>query len=463
MKRLKPILVLALLLLESGLAWSGPQISLFNHNAGQPGDFFDIYGTGLQLQGANSVVFTGPIGTSATATTTQPVGMAESVGGTVYTWTYNAVYNVQVPNLSAGMYGVQVDAGGSYSNSVDFDILSYSGSDISPHGGFSMDTQLCNQCHTVHAAGSTYGLLNTASVTQVCEACHKVAGTGGSSAPAPNSAFGNETYATTSKYAVYLNTASGDAQHALASTLSSSVDSSVNLDFLNLNSQGFQSSQYNTAGNTGLGCDSCHTAHGNFGADLWNGWDAAQFSENYGYNVDGSVYNDPFAGYNQSFNLPSGAIPLSSALLLKNPSYQGGSGNSSTNPYIPVVDDWPTSRTFGQTIPGASDNNLSNFCMACHNLTQGGTGHNAHPLQAPAGSGPNDPQGSFASITDGCMACHGNPLTVASAAYGGYTLQYPTSISSDWDFPHSSPNANFLKVTNTTELCETCHYDQTAF
>lgn len=468
LRKLRGIVLAVLwILLWPVLGFTGPVINLLNYNNGfssfntTPTSVFDIVGTNIYVPGSTSVTFTGPIGSSTSATTASVLGP----------WSPTEIDDVSVPSyLTNGMYAVQVRANGSWSNALDFDVTNGGATDTDPHSGYSTSTNYCYQCHSVHGAsgGAQYGLLDTGSVSAVCEQCHSVAGstaTGG-----PIDVF-TGTVGTVSNLAVYENTGTNDAGHKLTQLLygnSENLDTSVSLGYLNLNTTGYQTSQYPPSPENGLGCDSCHTAHGTDSANLWTGWDASQFSANYGYNVDGSVYNDPFAGHNESWRLTAGTVPLTNALLVKNPGYQGGINNSTTNQYIPVRDDSPTSRLWGQTIPGWGDDNLSNWCLGCHNLVTSATGHiNGHPLQAAAGTSGSDPNGSFAPITQGCMDCHGNPLaSVWNTVYdstGFYAFTYPSSVdltNKNWDFPHTSTNWKLLKNydnSSTTALCGTCH------
>lgn len=460
------------------LAVAAPQATFLNFGSGAVGISLEVYGNGLGTD-QGSVYFIGPNQTSTNfpgqVSTTTVDSNAQTVAQ-VFSWTYNVI-DLAVPGgLSWGTYMVQVQtSGGTYANSLPFEVTAFGG-DVKPHGDYSTATDFCLQCHRVHSSDTPYALLQAPNVQDVCASCHTISDTTDAGVTAPgiytNPGFSDETVATTAHYAVFKNASPTSGHFYGATKIPDSV--SISLGYLHLNTTSYESVGYGSTEPDGLYCGSCHTPHGDFSANIWSGWDAAQFSQNYGYNADGSAYG---AGNNWTYNIPGGALPLTTALLIRNPGHQGGIDNPSTNPNIPITNDYPVSRNWQQTTPGWTDDNLSNFCVGCHNVNGGvysdSQGHPTHPLQAilsPDNAGISTVYssiyGAYDSISNGCTDCHGSSIpNPPGVAYGGlnvgYFLAYPSlsqgyNLQSTWDFPHTSTNPDLLQAY-PDGICLSCH------
>lgn len=503
------------------------QITYLADATGAPASFNAINGSGFTTAG--TVYFDGTNG-KGDEYISYPNGHNAS---DILRWNDNQII-FQVPTDMVGttqseagdiyrqVYGVTVNS----SNSINFDASSYPAGttvDVKPHGNFSTSTDFCLSCHMVHPGNTgakqhyAYALLgsdtnvvekNPDVVTQVCENCHVVGGVGpnlpvGYKGPAGGFA-GVESVATTAHFQVYKN---GPIHQVGTPTVV--PDSSIthsNLGYLRLNTTAYQSASYVSYKPPQLYCGSCHSPHGNYSANAWLGWDAAQFSENYGNNYDsnvratGALPNSTGVDYWRYFIKEGngGTQPLTNALLIDNPGHQNGIGNGDSNPNVPssleVIDRYSsggTSLNFEPYIEvantdyiggwvdplfdvptsggnpvytGATNDTLSNFCMGCHDLNggkySGDQGHPAHPLQgtlSPDNAGinqiyPTDQSGAYGHILDGCTDCHGAPGIVSGSFASGFSLvsatpsNDPSFYTDDYpyfDFPHSQATPDY--------------------
>lgn len=516
-----------------GLAYAAAQITYLNFATGAPGSYNAINGSGFGTSG--TISFTSPAGNESIS---YPTGNNSNL---ILSWTDGRII-FKVPSDLVGtaldpgapsddllrqVYGVSVNG----SNVMDFDASTYppgTATDVKPHGNFSTTTDFCLSCHMVHVGNDgakiqynyallgsdfTKGTLAENVVSQVCENCHTV-GVVGPNLPAgytgPDGGFGgSEAVATTAHYDVYKN---GQQIHPMGALPSQSFDfgPNVTINYLQLNTQAYQSAQYNQQAPRGLYCGSCHSPHGNFSANAWLGWDAAQFSENYGNNYDSNVrVSSPLpdstgTDYWRVFIASNpGTQPLTNALLIVNPGHQNGIGNANGNPNVPssaevlsrytgggismhfspYIEQNNTDYPGGWVDPlfdahetnsgtpiytGATNDTLSNFCMGCHNLNGGDwsgmQGHPAHPLQgtlSPDNAGisqtfPTDHSGAYGHILDGCTDCHGAPEIVSGDWATGFSMVPANpaddpNFSSDYplfDFPHSQAITSYQPNTD---------------
>lgn len=469
----RSLLTLLLLVGLPTLAWAATA-SYLNFSTGEPGSYNAIYGSGFgATQGTYNwqVVMRNQGGTPFSAPITSwsdnqiifrvPFGLVPTTADTTDKVT-DSIYYVDVENASLQSQ-TTVNNAIPYSGPLPLELWqsSITGPDVKPHGDFSGLTDFCLECHMVHTGNGTatnqspYGLLGytitSADVTnvkpanvveQVCMTCHQVGNNGGQkvgtfatnpSETPVNPSFGTEAAASDAHFVVYKNTS--NVVHPMG--VSTPPDSlNVTLGYLSLNTSSFESPGYDGAapgvvgGVAGLYCGSCHSPHGDYSANSWMGWDAAQFSENYGYNAGGdattaenlpvpTATNNLWAQFMN--NGGQGTVPLTNALLIENPGHQNGiDTGAGENPNVPGdpalgggTNPSPISMNFypyltvetsehpgfyvnpttDQETLGATDDTLSNFCMGCHNLNGGAAGYNynydngnydhgSHPLQA---------------------------------------------------------------------------------
>jgi len=138
--------------------------------------------------------------------------------------------------------------------------------DVIPHGGYSMTTDACLQCHDIHEAAGDYVLMRESTVTDVCATCHTLYQS------APTGAFdpgfpGTPATAVPAlgAYRVPIAQAATHPGHRLG------MDSNVIPGGTQaLNAIRYLGSPATVPATTfqatrGLYCASCHTPHGNFG------------------------------------------------------------------------------------------------------------------------------------------------------------------------------------------------------
>lgn len=487
-------LVVLLLLVVAVRITAAPVLNYTSYASGIAGSTTIIWGSGFaSSQGGSTVTFGSVYGTTYASVLTGDWSDSQ-IGIFVPT-----VANTSVPISCYVRVYVDVNNVVTPSNSVAYTIYSYNGPDVRPHGNYSTSTDFCLTCHDAHSSSTPYAILSQATVQEVCATCHVItdtAATGGipngwNASPPVNPGFSSELVATVSHYKVFINS-NPAAAHVQAYT-NIPISQYVTLSYLSLNTSGYESTQYQNQAPSPLYCGDCHTPHGNYSANMWPNWDTAQFSQNYGYNVGGTAQT---TGHDESWLVPSGAMSLTSALLLRNPGHQGGIGNplnaSNPNPYIPVRDNNPIDRGWQQSVLGSTNNNLGDFCLGCHNLASTPTTPRfgdwdgmmrSHPMQSTVSNSTYSGQGcrchqplqTFAPIDQGCLDCHGDPLTAQQLSSGGntyYQYIYPTPTNNPnnetnlWDFPHTSANPDFLHNASASSpyadsiLCEVCHYNQ---
>jgi predicted CXXCH cytochrome family protein len=319
------------------------------------------------------------------------------------------------------------------------------GSDQSPHGGFSVSTDFCLQCHSVHNTANTtdgqYALLWKASVQATCNTCHAIPGIfGAASGPRDSDTLTGFTagiMGTASSRSAYDNAAPA-ATHPLGATDTDGTGDQVAMQTSGWSYRGSPASwaAANQQTPDGLQCTSCHTAHGNWGALI---------------NSERGVVRTTAGG--ASLDNPQTFAEGRAVYIGRNVKYLhlGGTGwqycddaGGTTNCVALTTTD-----SEGQTVylygykllsayPNfnwdgggeswgldASAHDQARWCGTCHprhvsnDFGAAFTYHN-HPT--------------------GCTACHGNPANDATSA----------------DFPHTSTFGNFLKKY-PDGLCIDCH------
>ena len=142
-------------------------------------------------------------------TVTVAGGPASATGLTPFVVTWTNPVNENIDLISASVQtgaGVQVRI-----KSITQGEAPAAGGDVSPHGGYSLTTDYCLQCHRQHGSNSDssyntgeYALMRAESVVATCNTCHSLfAGTGGNNAYDPGIAGG--TIGTASQRAAYEN------------------------------------------------------------------------------------------------------------------------------------------------------------------------------------------------------------------------------------------------------------------
>jgi doubled CXXCH motif protein len=322
------------------------------------------------------------------------------------------------------------------------------GSDVSPHGGFSVSTDFCLQCHSVHNTANTtdgaYALLWKASVTATCNTCHAIPNLlGGASGRRDSNTltgFSAGTMGTASVRSAY-DISGAAATHALGST--SSPDA-VSMQTSGWSYHGSPSAwAANVQGTDGLQCTSCHTAHGNYGAlinsergvvrttangaSLDTGQPFAENTQIY-YGTDPVTFQPAVKYLHLNGTVWQACTAASGGGTCTNLTTKDSSGNTVYLYGYKMLSAYPNFNWDGGGESWGLDrytHDQARWCGTCHPKHVSGdfgaafTYHN-HPT--------------------GCNACHGNPA----------------GDSTSTDFPHTSTFADFLKKY-PDGLCIDCH------
>jgi predicted CXXCH cytochrome family protein len=151
--------------------------------------------------------------------------------------------------------------------------------DTIPHGGYSMTTDACLQCHDIHEAAGDYVLMREATVVAVCGTCHTLYQQAPTGAYDPG--YSGAEAGTAAHLAAYKVPASAALTHeghrlGLGAGTYTFADGVVgNGSYIPGGTDGLTAIKYLAYGDTvdalsfeatnGMTCASCHTPHGNYG------------------------------------------------------------------------------------------------------------------------------------------------------------------------------------------------------
>ncbi|MDF1595332.1 MAG: cytochrome c3 family protein [Acidimicrobiia bacterium] len=330
---------------------------------------------------------------------------------------------------------------------------------VDPHGGYSSTTQFCLQCHDVHNANGSYGLMGAVSVTAVCQTCHALPRLGGggvtvpSHNPTPNlNPDGSvKTLGTTSSFSAYDLTGGVGEEHTIGATDidgNPMTQSAYQYRGRFLGTDSAVAAGAGTAGEYagGLYCASCHTAHGEYGQVVNDpveptatspGDEGVHFYQGntqlwLDYSGDATNPNADWFACEAAADVMIGTgVGTACAKRFDALTINDEEGKPSSLFGYKLLSSYPN-HTWGSKSSFKFDNHahdVSVWCSKCHDSKSIDTaGIHNHPT--------------------GCLACHGNPSDVDSR--GRFT------VATAFDFPHTSPNAAFLRALPDA-LCISCH------
>lgn len=384
---------------------------------------------------------------------------------------------------------------------------------VDPHAGYSTTTDFCLQCHDIHDAEGDYALMRYSTVTATCRTCHGVYAISPNTIPTPTGAYdpgysGTESTEAApligfgSQQRVYevpegqkashqghrlgLRNGTDAATYTYGDGVTTDSASYIpgggtgltripswsywKLEFFDAGGSLAVDGQWDAANQNipagasatssgggidslgGLYCGSCHALHGDKnasgdGGGFGNALPSTVFDEA----VDTTSYEYyETSGTGITFTRQMGE--QNDKLLSAMPNHRGVADSATV--LHPLDSATLTAEGKGVTSwYGGPTNGGFNYCAACHDeRLQAVEQIGGYNVVIPNANGKHNHPSWM------CLSCHANPLSDYGSnginAYGDDTTV--GNADANWDFPHTSPNANLL-IGEPDAICLYCH------